>query len=160
MTTAPPASTTRRLLDDVVSNAGALHALLVARDGTLLGEGGDCAGLDTAALAALVAGMHAATREVARLVGEHQFSILLQQGSRRHLHVSLVDEAAMLVVVFEDQTRIGLVRLEARRAGDRLAPLLARQAAQAAEALPGVARPQFREFALGLIDSIFVARPT
>ncbi len=159
MTTAPSASPTRRLLDDLVSNAGALHALLVARDGTLIGEGGDCAGLDTSALAALVAGMHAATREVARLVGERQFSILLQQGSRRHLHVSLVDDATMMVVVFEEQTRIGLVRLEARRAGERLAPLLARPAARVEEALPGVARPQFREFALGLIDSIFVARP-
>jgi predicted regulator of Ras-like GTPase activity (Roadblock/LC7/MglB family) len=148
----------RKLLDELVVASGAVNAVLVGKDGALLGEGGDSATMDTTAMAALVAGMFAATREVARIVGENQFSILLQQGERRHIHISLVDPATMMVIVFEDQARIGRVRLEARRSGERVAQHLARRGPS--NVIPAeVSSPQFREVALNLIDSIFLARP-
>jgi predicted regulator of Ras-like GTPase activity (Roadblock/LC7/MglB family) len=107
-------------------------------------------------MAALVAGMFSATREVARMVGESQFSILLQQGQTRHVHISLVTQAVMLVVVFEDYQRIGRVRHAARRAGERLIPLLELGNEKPMELLAEA--PRFKEYALGLIDSIFESR--
>lgn len=146
------------MLDALVAASGAVTALLVGKDGALLGEGGDAASMNTTAMAALVAGMFSATREVARIVGEAQFSILLQQGEKRHIHISLVDPATMMVIVFEDQVRIGRVRLEAKRAAEKLAQHLARRGRSTA--LPAeLTSPQFREVALNLIDSIFLARP-
>lgn len=148
----------RRLLDELVGACGAVNAILVGKDGALLGEGGDSTSMNTTAMAALVAGMFSATREVARIVGESQFSILLQQGEKRHIHISLVDPATMMVIVFEDQARIGRVRLEAKRSGERIAQHLARRGPQTS--LPAeLSSPQFREVALNLIDSIFLARP-
>jgi predicted regulator of Ras-like GTPase activity (Roadblock/LC7/MglB family) len=142
------------ILDRLVSSSEALTALLITKEGHAVAHAGDTSYLDTTAVAALVAGMFSATREVARLVNEQQFSILLQQGENRHIHISLVTEAVLMVVVFEDYQRIGRVRLEARKSG---------QAMQSVLATPGrpqeqIATQEFREVALNLIDKIFAPR--
>ncbi len=148
------ADRTRRELTRLVSKSGAITALLITKEGTMLTEAGDTSYLNTTALAALVAGMFTATREVARMVGEKQFSILLQQGETRHIHVSLVVDSVMMVIVFEDYQIIGRVRHTARRTSDKLVPLLDRDDSRRAKAEIEV--PQFKEYALNLIDRIFV----
>lgn len=127
--------------------AGASTALLVTTGGTCIAGAGDLKYVNTAAMAALVAAMFAATREVARLVGENRFSILLQQGERRNLHVSLIADTAMMVVVFEDYERIGRVRMAARRASAAIAAALSRR--------PHGLPQSFCENALGLVDRVF-----
>ena len=104
-----------RILQQVIDKTRALTALLVTKEGIAIAEAGDTSYLNTTAMAALVAGMFSATREVARMVGESQFSILLQQGENRHIHIGLIADSKMLVIIFEDFQRIGLVRHEARR---------------------------------------------
>lgn len=130
--------------------------MLITRQGTVIVEAGESSYLNTTALAALVAGMFSATREVARIVGENQFSILLQQGERRHIHISLVLDETMLIVIFEDQTSIGLVRHASRKAGRQLAQALSAGRSKESE-LAGGEMPvsQFKEYALNLIDRIF-----
>ncbi len=146
----------KEVLSDLVVSCGAMTALLITRDGHLMSEGGETGYLDTTAMAALVAGMFSATREVARIVGEQQFSILLQQGEKRHIHISLVLGSAMLIVVFEDYQRIGLVRHQARKAGLTLAELLRKETEMTKpELAPELSMPAFKEYALDLIDRIF-----
>ena len=99
-----------------------------------------------------VAGMFSATREVARMVGEKQFSILLQQGEKRHIHISLVTDSTMMVIVFEDYKKIGKVRFEARRAGELL---FDKFRSDSSETRDDISVPQFKEYALNLIDQIF-----
>lgn len=155
MSTSPLArSPYSQVLSDLTADSGALTVLLVTRQGIVLASAGNTAYLNTTAMAALVAGMFSATREVARMVGEDQFSILLQQGEKRHIHISLIGEETMMVIVFEDQNRIGMIRLNARRAADRLARELS-SAAERSQASDDLALPQFREYALNLIDRIF-----
>jgi predicted regulator of Ras-like GTPase activity (Roadblock/LC7/MglB family) len=145
------------LLRGLVEASGAMTVLVITKEGTSLASAGNTSYLNTTAMAALVAGMFSATREVARMVGEQQFSILLQQGESRHIHISLVAEATMMVIVFEDYQRIGRVRLEAKRAGQQLAAFLAgdRGRERARAELPV---PEFKEYALNLIDSIFATK--
>jgi hypothetical protein len=88
------------------------------------------------------------------MVGETQFSILLQQGEKRHIHIGLVNYSTMLVIIFEDYQRMGMVRYEARRFCGKLAEALAAEAAQA-PTKDQIATPQFKEYALNLIDRIF-----
>jgi len=147
----------RRLLKDLVDSAGALTALLITKEGHAIVEAGDTSYLNTTAMAALVAGMFSATREVARMVGERQFSILLQQGESRHIHISLVTDGTMMVVIFEDYQRIGRVRHEARKAGEALA-LSMQPARDRQNAAQELSTPQFREYALNLIDRIFATQ--
>ncbi len=152
----PPVSSLKQALEALIESSGAMTVLLITKEGTSLAEAGDTRYLNTTAMAALVAGMFSATREVARMVGEHQFSILLQQGESRHIHISLVSDSAMMVIVFEDYQRIGRVRHEARKAAETMGALLAARGGRA-EARKEIG-PQFREYALNLIDSIFVTK--
>lgn len=152
--TDPAASGVRPILAQLVERSAAKTALLITKEGTGIAEAGDVSYLNTTALAALVAGMFSAAREVARMVGEKQFSILLQQGENRHIHISLVTDATMMVVVFEDYQRIGRVRHEARRVAEEIVRVL--DAARGTSRAPqDLSVTEFRELALNLIDRIF-----
>ncbi len=146
------------LLDDVLSalirESGALTVLLVTRQGTVFAQSGDTSYMNTTAMAALVAGMFSATREVARMVGEDQFSILLQQGERRHIHISLVAGETMMIVIFEDHSRTGMIRHACRRAAEQLATLIP-SLRDREQPERDISVPAFREYALNLIDRIF-----
>lgn len=141
------------ILSELVQKSGALTAMIITKEGVSVDEAGDTSYLNTTALAALVAGMFSATREVARMVGERHFSILLQQGETRHIHISLIHDSKMMVIIFEDYKRIGLVRHEARKAAEAMSTAL--QAPETPERAEAIATPQFKEYALNLIDRIF-----
>jgi hypothetical protein len=59
----------------------------------------------------------------------------------------------MMVIVFEGYQRIGLVRHEARKAGEAISSVLS-QDDRPEDAEP-IATPEFKEYALNLIDRIF-----
>ncbi len=144
------------ILAELVGKTEALTALLISRHGICLGQAGGGARLNATALAALVAGMFSATKEVANIVGEEQFSILLQQGKKRHIHISLIGEKSMMVIVFEEYSRIGRVRLEAKRCSSALVQLVDRDRKDQEKAIQNISIPDFKEYALNLIDRIFV----
>jgi predicted regulator of Ras-like GTPase activity (Roadblock/LC7/MglB family) len=107
-------------LKRLLKGSEAKCALLVDKDGHLITRQGFTQSLDTTSLAALLAGSFASTREIARLVGEPEFSVLFHQGKRDHIHMSLVGDRSILVVVFDDRTTIGMVRLYAKEASTEL----------------------------------------
>jgi predicted regulator of Ras-like GTPase activity (Roadblock/LC7/MglB family) len=144
------------ILSLLVNRSEANTALLISREGVCISKAGSVESLNSTALAALVAGMFAATREVANIVGEKQFSILLQQGEKRHIHISLIGQRNMLIVVFEDYRRIGRVRHEARSIGPELIKIIESKEQSRKEDSGDISVPEFREYALNLIDRIFV----
>lgn len=107
----------------LLKKAEAKCAILADKDGHLITRQGFTQSLDTTALAALLAGSFASTREIARLVGEPEFSVLFHQGVRDHIHICLVGERYILAIVFDDRTTIGMVRLYAKETADRLKEL-------------------------------------
>ena len=108
----------------IIKESEAKCALLVDKDGHLLTRQGFTHTLDTTALAALLAGSFASTKEIARLVGEPEFSVLFHQGKRDHIHISLIGERTILVIIFDDRTTIGMVRLYAKEVGESLKEIL------------------------------------
>jgi predicted regulator of Ras-like GTPase activity (Roadblock/LC7/MglB family) len=114
-----------RVLNQLIKNSQAKCALLVDKDGHLITRQGFTHSLDTTALAALLAGSFASTKEIARLVGEPEFSVLFHQGKKDHIHVCLVGERSILAIIFDDRTTIGLVRLYAKETSEELAAILA-----------------------------------
>ncbi len=151
-----PRSPLAKQLADLVDRSGAITALLITKEGHNVAEAGDTTYLNVTAMAALVAGMFTATREVAIMVGEEQFSILLQQGETRHIHISLVTNSVMMVIIFEDYQRIGRVRHEARRIGTNLLEIIHARDKEPNPAEQDLSVPEFKEYALNLIDRIFV----
>ncbi|MBI5267765.1 MAG: roadblock/LC7 domain-containing protein [candidate division Zixibacteria bacterium] len=109
------------LLAKMLKGSEAKCALLVDKDGHLITRQGFTHSLDTTALAALLAGAFASTKEIARLVGEPEFSVLFHQGKKDHIHMTIVGERSILVVIFDDRTTIGMVRLYAKETSTELA---------------------------------------
>lgn len=113
-----------QLLQRFIKESGAKTVLLIDKDGHLIAQQGFAYSFDTTSMAALAAEAFASTREIARLVGETEFSALFHQGQHDHLHASIVDNRTILVAVFDDRTTVGMVRLYAKEVGASLAAAL------------------------------------
>jgi len=119
-------TTIEEALDEMLEGSKASSVLLVnSCDGSLVAARGVTGPLDTTSLAALAAGAFASTREIARLVGEPEFTVLFHQGKRQHVHVNIAGEYGLLMTLFGDETTVGLVRLCARKACLRIQSALA-----------------------------------
>jgi predicted regulator of Ras-like GTPase activity (Roadblock/LC7/MglB family) len=114
-----------RALDDMLDGSKAGCVLLInSIDGSLIASRGSTDLLDTTSLAALAAGAFVSTQEIARLVGEPEFTVLFHQGKQHHVHVNVAGERGLLMTLFGDDTTGGLVRLCARKACTRIRSVL------------------------------------
>lgn len=95
--------------------ANAKVSFLVDKDGQLISSVGETRGLDTTSLASLTAGNIAATGGMAKLLGEKEFSILFHEGEKDNIHISLIGQRAILVVIFDQRSSLGLVRLRVKK---------------------------------------------
>jgi predicted regulator of Ras-like GTPase activity (Roadblock/LC7/MglB family) len=109
----------RRLVRD--ANAKAVY--LVDKDGQLVADAGEIDGIDTTSLASLVAGNIAASGGLAKILGEDEFPVHFHQGKRDNVHITLVAQRIILVVIFDDRSSLGLVRLRVKRASQHLGQL-------------------------------------
>ena len=110
-------------LRDFLSRSKSKAAMLVDKDGHLITQEGSTERADTDTIAALVAGCFAATREMARILGEEEFTALFHQGRKDNLQLSLVGKRTILGVLFDDTTTIGMVRLYAAETARKLTSL-------------------------------------
>ena len=101
-------------------DANAKAVLLIGRDGQPIADAGDVDELDVTSLSSLTAGNVAATDGLAKLIGEKEFSILFHEGERDNIHISLVAQRAILVVIFDEKSSLGLVRLRVKKASQEL----------------------------------------
>jgi predicted regulator of Ras-like GTPase activity (Roadblock/LC7/MglB family) len=93
---------------------------LVDKNGQQIAVMGDMRGVDATSLASLTAGNVAATDGLAKLIGEKEFSILFHEGERDNIHISLVAQRVILVVIFDEKSSLGLVRLRVKKASQEL----------------------------------------
>ncbi len=107
----------------LVSEANAKAIFLVDKNGQLIADAGELKGIDTTSLASLVAGNIAATGGLAKILGEEEFPIHFHQGARDSLHITIVAQRIILVVIFDERSSLGLVRLRVKKAGQRLAEI-------------------------------------
>src|SRR5262249_52471936 len=113
------------VLAHFLSESGAVDALLIDRSGQLLARGGPDRALDTVSLCALAAGAFSSTAAMARLLGEPEFTMLFHQGVKENIHVTAVNEDAILLATFDSRTTVGLVRLFAKEASVAIGAILA-----------------------------------
>jgi predicted regulator of Ras-like GTPase activity (Roadblock/LC7/MglB family) len=140
-------------LRDFLSRSKSKAAMLVDKDGHLITQEGSTERADTDTIAALVAGCFAATREMARILGEEEFTALFHQGRKDNLQLSLVGKRTILGVLFDDTTTIGMVRLYAAETARKLTSLFKK--------LGGRTTPEeeigegFTKEAANTLDSVF-----
>jgi predicted regulator of Ras-like GTPase activity (Roadblock/LC7/MglB family) len=110
-----------KVLTEFLRLSGAKCALLIDKEGHLVTRRGEIRSVDMDTISALVAGSFAATKEMARLLGEEEFTALYHQGQRDNIQLSLVGDRTLLTILFDDRTTVGMVRLYATETAKKLA---------------------------------------
>lgn len=132
--------------------ANARAVLVIDKSGQPIAESGETAALDVTSLSSLTAGNVAATGGIAKLLSEREFSGQFHEGEKTHIHISIVAQRLIVVVLFDERSSLGLVRLRVRRASDELARLVEAVQTRAAS---GAAPSIFSEITDDDIDSLF-----
>ena len=122
-----------RVLDEFLRLSGSTSILLVDKEGHMITRAGKPPSFDQDTISALVAGSFSATREMARLLGEKEFSALYHQGERDNIQLSLVGDRTILTVIFDESTTLGMVRLYVGEAVRKLEDLFSEIARQRRE---------------------------
>ena len=98
-------------------------ALLVDSTGQLVATVGEQPKFDPTAFATLTAADFSANDQLAKLIGENDFSSLFHQGEKESMYLADVARRVILVVLFDNRTTLGLVRLKIKTAVDDLGRL-------------------------------------
>jgi len=106
----------KRVITRLSADANAKFVFLVDKNGQQIAAHGEMLNLDTTSLASLTAGNVAATDGLAHLIGERGFPVLSHAGERDNIHISIVAARVILVVIFDERSSLGLVRLRVKRA--------------------------------------------
>ncbi len=143
------------LLNTLRMDASAKIVFLVDKNGQQIADAGEVDLIDTTSLASLTAGNVAATDGLAKLIGEKEFSILFHEGRKDNIHISIVGQRLILVVIFDERSSLGLVRLRVRKASAELERVLHEMEAKATEAGAVETVSPFAEITDEDIDALF-----
>ena len=116
-----------KIIDGVLSKlqqvTGSHFVALVSTSGQPITVSPEDVQSDTLSLAALAAGSFAATRQLAEVLKEREFTLLFHEGKESNLHVIQVTEQILMLLTFGHDTQVGLVRLYTTRALAVLKPI-------------------------------------
>ena len=101
-------------------DSNSIAVLVINKDGQEIARAGSTDHLDITSLSSLFAGNVAATGGIARLLAEREFSGQFHEGEKTNIHLSVVADRAILVVLFDTRSSLGLVRLRVKKATEEL----------------------------------------
>src|SRR5689334_22769521 len=110
----------RAVLVDFLRDASARTALMVDRAGQMLITVGEPPTFDPTAFASLTAADFSANDQLARLLGEGEFGALFHQGERESMYLADIARRVILVVLFDNRTTPGLVKLRVKPSAGEL----------------------------------------
>jgi len=139
-------------LEQFLTECNARCALLVDRTGQLVATVGDRPNFDPTAFATLTAADFSANDQLARLIGENDFNSLFHQGEKESMYLADIARRVILVVLFDNRTTLGLVRLKMRQTVLSLTQLFEQVFARGAS---GAAAPNILAGADDEIDKLF-----
>src|SRR5205814_4924849 len=108
------------ICDRLQRDSNSIAILVINKDGQEIARSGNTEHLDVTSLSSLFAGNVAATGGIAKLLAEKEFSGQFHEGEKTNIHLSLVAARAILVVLFDGRSSLGLVRLRVKKASDEL----------------------------------------
>lgn len=110
-------------LERFLTDCNARCALLVDRSGQLVATVGERPTFDPTAFATLTAADFSANDQLAKLIGENDFQSLFHQGEKESMYLADIARRVILVVLFDNRTTLGLVRLKLRQTVTELTQL-------------------------------------
>ena len=103
-----------RALERFLTDCNARCALLVDRTGQLVATVGEQPQFDPTAFASLTAADFSANDQLAKMIGEPEFGSLFHQGERESMYLADVARRVILVVLFDNRTTLGMVKLRVK----------------------------------------------
>jgi predicted regulator of Ras-like GTPase activity (Roadblock/LC7/MglB family) len=95
--------------------------MLIDVEGHPVTQVGSTDGINLETIAALVAASFAATKEVAKILGENEFTSLTHQGKHESIQLSLVGTRTILATIFDsEETTIGMVMFYTKELVEKL----------------------------------------
>ena len=113
-----------RICEVLHRDSNAKAVLVIDKNGQAIASAGEVEQLDVTSLSSLTAGNVAATGGIASLLKEKEFAGQFHEGEKVHVHISLVAQRVILLVLFDERSSLGLVRLRVRKAAAELAQVL------------------------------------
>jgi predicted regulator of Ras-like GTPase activity (Roadblock/LC7/MglB family) len=112
------------LLGRLRDEANAKLVFLLDKNGQQIAGSGGFGEVDSTALASLTAGNVAATEGLSRLIGETGFTSMSHEGNQESLHITLISQRVILLVVYDEKSSLGLVRLRVQQSAAGLTTIV------------------------------------
>lgn len=144
-----------QLLNELVGRARVRCAFAIDRAGRVLAAAGDVDGLDVIGFASLAAADFAASDRLAALLGEDEFTTLYHHGAERSMFLADIAGRAVLAVLFDTRTTLGMVRIQTRSLVPRFSDHLRRLASHGPSGHVVQIEPDWAAEAESEIDRLF-----
>jgi predicted regulator of Ras-like GTPase activity (Roadblock/LC7/MglB family) len=144
------------ILSGFLGESNARTALIVDRTGQMVATVGEAPAFDPTAFASLTAADFSANDQLARMLGESEFGALFHQGERESMYLADIARRVILVVLFDNRTTLGLVKLRVKAAVTQLTQVFTEMFNRDGTNAPGV-ESEFLGEAEDEIDKLFGA---
>lgn len=141
-------------LTTLLRESDARSAMVVDRTGQLLASAGEELSFDPTVFASLTAADFSANDQLAKMIGEAEFASLFHQGEKESMYLADVGRKLILVVLFDQRTTVGMVRLRVKHTVQDLSALIAEMFGRAADSA-GAQQGGLLEGADDEIDKLF-----
>lgn len=113
------------VLSDLASKTRAKSIIFADINGHPITQRGRASDIDIPNMTALAAGDFAATVEMSKMVGETQrFKYLYHEGEKTNIYLSSVADNFLLIVIFDTDIALGMIRIYTKRTIDKLEKIL------------------------------------
>jgi len=117
-----------KILTEHLIGIGAQTAILIDTAGNIVVVVGNGDGSpDVYSLAALAAANFGAMNSMAKIIGEHEFSLLFHKGQKENIHLSKVNDDFLLLSIFSNQVSLGFLRMKVSKVIEDLLSILQKQ---------------------------------
>jgi predicted regulator of Ras-like GTPase activity (Roadblock/LC7/MglB family) len=114
-----------KILTEHLIGIGAQTAILIDTAGNIVVVVGNGDGSpDVYSLAALAAANFGAMNSMAKIIGEHEFSLLFHKGQKENIHLSKVNDDFLLLSIFSNQVSLGFLRMKVSKVIEDLLGIL------------------------------------
>jgi predicted regulator of Ras-like GTPase activity (Roadblock/LC7/MglB family) len=142
------------ILSAFLGESNARTALIVDRTGQMVSTAGEAPTFDATAFASLTAADFSANDQLARMLGESEFGALFHQGERESMYLADIARRVILVVLFDNRTTLGLVKLRVKNTVVQLNQVFTDMFSRDGTSAPGV-ESEFLGEAEDEIDKLF-----